>query len=560
MYQMNMTNHLLSRVSVISFVILIVFFTSCGEQNSEKPIVGKISKVFQSSSFSNADFAEQLKAILPAIDTNVDSSFQKKILPIDKSLNLSYQLSNYQPIWVNEDQKFPMAEALLSELDSLRFDGIDAERYGLTVLKSLSEKISKPKVELSDVITFDTLCTKAYLNASHDLLLGTVSTKLCDSQWHHTNDTVWNVYTSLANMGKTKQYTSLNDYKSKWDVYKMLVDANVHYHSLKDNTTLTSLKNELTLATKDSLIEALIHQEMPWLTVSENDSLTKTEQLIRGYQYYFGQKLTGKIDTPTLRRMKLTPDSVISHIAVNQERLRWMNQVPESTNIIVPLGLMEMFLTRDGKLGMHMRTVVGKPSRPTPSLNASMVNVVINPPWGVPPTILKNDVAPGLTKRGGAYLAKKGLKAYDRNGKVVNSSLVNGSNYKRYSYRQAPGAGNALGVIKFNLPNRWDIYLHDTPHKEDFPNRNRAKSSGCIRLQNPRDLGAYILNDMEGNANLTRNDIDTIVLTRKTQFHNLKNRIPVHIVYLTAYKDSTDSHLRLLDDIYKRDVKVASKL
>lgn len=545
--------------SSLALLLLALLYSSCGERQMDIP-TEKISEVFQSSDFSHEDFAAQLKAALPAIDTNTDSTFKKGIIPLQKAFALAYQLNDYKAIWIDKDLKCERVNSLLAELDSLRFEGIDTGHYQYSLLKEYRKKAVDPKASLSDIISFDTLCTKTYLMASRDLLLGSISSKKGDTQWHHSNDSVWKAYTTLVSIGKSKQYSSLSAYKSKWGVYAMLQAASKHYWSLKDNAKLLALKSELNINTSDSLLTELIQEEMPWLSATENDSLTTTQQLIRGYQYYFGQRLTGKLDSPTYRRMQLMPDSVLKQIAVNQERLRWMNQSPEATNIIVPLALMEMFLTRDNRPALHMRTVVGKPSRPTPSLNAPMVNVVINPPWGVPPTILKNDVAPGLMKRGGAYLAKKGLKAYDRNGKVVNASLITGANYKRYSYKQSPGARNALGVIKFNLPNKWDIYLHDTPHKEDFPNRNRAKSSGCIRLQNPRDLGAYILNEMEGNAQLTRNDIDTIVLTRKTQYHNLKNRIPVHIVYLTTYNDSTDSHLRFLDDIYKRDVILSNKL
>jgi murein L,D-transpeptidase YcbB/YkuD len=142
---------------------------------------------------------------------------------------------------------------------------------------------------------------------------------------------------------------------------------------------------------------------------------------------------------------------------------------------------------------------------------------------------------------------------------VVNASEINGSNYRRFTFRQSPGDNNALGVVKFNLPNRWDIYLHDTPHKSDFPNRNRAKSSGCIRVEKPREMAQYILTQMEGRENFTREHIDSIITTHKTQYEGLHSKIPVHIVYLTAFQDSVGNHLRFIDDIYKRDPIMAAR-
>src|SRR5690606_28359324 len=129
---------------------------------------------------------------------------------------------------------------------------------------------------------------------------------------------------------------------------------------------------------------------------------------------------------------------------------------------------------------------------------------------------------PGIAKRGNAYLARKGLKAYDNKGKLVtNASVITASNMNRYHFRQDPGPGNALGRVKFNMPNRWDIYLHDTPHRSDFKNTNRALSSGCVRVQNPLELAEMILTQMDHQAKYTPERIDSIVSTRKTLQQNV---------------------------------------
>jgi murein L,D-transpeptidase YcbB/YkuD len=208
---------------------------------------------------------------------------------------------------------------------------------------------------------------------------------------------------------------------------------------------------------------------------------------------------------------------------------------------------------------MHMRVIVGKPERQTPSLFAIMANVVINPPWGVPPTILKNDVLPGLEKSGKTYMAKKGLKVYDKEGKRVKVSIINAHNYKSYTYKQDPGDDNSLGYVKFNLPNPWDIYLHDTPHRGDFVKRYRALSSGCIRLQQPQEMAIYILSQIE-KRNYTPGKLDSVIETHKTKWEILKTKIPVHITYLTAFEDTTGMHIQFTKDIYDRDDKLISLL
>jgi len=254
------------------------------------------------------------------------------------------------------------------------------------------------------------------------------------------------------------------------------------------------------------------------------------------------------------------PDDAATKIDINLERIRWMPKDIEPLYIMVNVPLMELFLRKDGRDAMHMNVLVGKTIRQTPSLNAKMVNVVINPPWGVPPTILKKDIGPGIARMGAAgNLQKKGLRAYNSKGKEVNPSEITAANYKKYFFKQPPGDDNALGYVKFNLPNKWDIYLHDTPHRGDFTNTDRAKSSGCIRRQNPREMAEYILSDIEGKE-FTQEKMDSMISTHKTTYEKLTNNIPVHIVYLTAFDDSTYTHTRFVKDIYKRDAKLAQLL
>jgi murein L,D-transpeptidase YcbB/YkuD len=189
-----------------------------------------------------------------------------------------------------------------------------------------------------------------------------------------------------------------------------------------------------------------------------------------------------------------------------------------------------------------------------------MAQVVINPSWGVPPTILKNDVLPGIQKSGSQYMAKKGLKAYDKDGRQVNVATINARNYRRYNYKQAPGHDNSLGYVKFNMPNKWDIYLHDTPHREDFAKRERALSSGCIRVHNPMEMAQYILATIEGKQQYTAGKLDSMTSTRRTRWEPLKHKIPVCITYLTAFPDTTATHIRFVRDVYRRDDKLIAMM
>ncbi|MBS1690258.1 MAG: L,D-transpeptidase family protein, partial [Bacteroidetes bacterium] len=308
----------------------------------------------------------------------------------------------------------------------------------------------------------------------------------------------------------------------------------------------------------DSDIIYIIKTEMPWAN-NESDTQGEWQQMISNYQYYNDIKVSGRLDSFTIARLSRTPQEINNELRINMERVRWMEQNIGDQYIVVDVPVMELFFRKGGGNVMHMRTVVGKPERQTPSLVANMANVVINPPWGVPPTIMKKDVLPGMSKSGMKYLAKKGLKIYDHKGNVVDASVITEKNYKRYIFKQAPGDDNSLGYVKFNLPNKWDIYLHDTPHRDDFPKRNRFLSSGCVRLEQPQQMALYILGTLE-NKRYTQERLDSVIQTHKTRWEILKTRIPVHIVYLTVFEDTTGQHLRFIRDIYQRDDRVLAAL
>lgn len=538
----------------LSFSLITLFIAlvslSCGHR-PKKP---------SPSGFSDDAFIDRLREVLKPIDT----TNKKAIVSIMDNVRLTYQLDEYQPIWIKENYRPTGAAALLiAELEDMKWDGVDPAVYNLEAIKKLKIKLDTTKRNtLADAVSFDTALTRSYLAASKTLLIGNITPKKVDSLWYHVNDTTWNAPKLLSD--GTGKYPALDGFRSKVPTYKLLRDAYKLYYNLReDSVFLKALAGVAPVKNPDPDMIANIHTiigiEMPWLQTAPNDTISEEKQLILGYQRYAGIKPTGKLDSATLAGLATPPDVYMKKIRANMERIRWMQKEFGDLYVIVDVPLMELFLRKDGGNAMHMRVVVGKPERQTPSLFANMANVVINPPWGVPPTILKNDVVPGFQKDGRKYLAKKGLKAYDKDGKLVNASRLNMSNIKKYTYKQDPGDDNSLGVVKFNLPNPWDIYLHDTPHRDDFVKNYRALSSGCIRLEQPQEMALYILSQLE-KKRYTQGRLDTVIETHKTRWEVLKNKIPVHIAYLTAFEDTSGAHIRFARDVYQRDTKLIAAM
>jgi len=536
---------------LILLFISLFFTVSCDNEGFKNPLAtGKCDDAF----------VAQASAMFQKSDT----VNKKGIGTVAKNLRAAYRATGFHPIWLNEKYHSKAAAAtLLGELREMQWDGLDPERYHVGALAQLKIKLDTTKKNtLADAIAFDTAMTHSYLLAARDLLLGEIIPRKADSLWYHANDSSWDAPGLLAKADKA--YPSLQQYRSLIPTYNLLRDEYERYYALMKDTELAAAIAAIHFTKKpDSAlmgnINAVIRKELPWVVTAPNDTMSEQKQLLMAYQGYAGLRPTGKLDSTTTCALTTSPDTLLAKISANMERLRWMQRDPGDLYIIVDVPLMELFLRKDGVNAMHMRVVVGKPERQTPTLNATMANVVINPPWGVPPTILKNDVVPGFAKSGKQYLAKKGLKAYDKTGKVVRASLLNAHNLRRYTYKQAPGDDNSLGFVKFNLPNPWDIYLHDTPHRGDFVKRFRALSSGCIRLEHPQEMAIYILSELE-HMKFDQDKMDAMIATHKTKWEILKTKIPVHIAYLTAFEDTTGKHIQFVNDVYQRDEKLISLL
>ena len=202
---------------------------------------------------------------------------------------------------------------------------------------------------------------------------------------------------------------------------------------------------------------------------------------------------------------------------------------------------------------------MGTPYRKTPTFKSDLTYLVFNPTWTVPPTILDKDILPAM-KRHGRELEKRGLKLLDRNGQEVDPAAVDWSRYKGtnfpYLLRQDPGPRNALGRIKFMLPNPHSVYLHDTPKKSLFDKPERAFSSGCIRIENPIELAELLLDD--GNR-WGRERIQAVIDTKHTRTVFLPRPVPVLLLYWTVSVDA-GGRVGFKKDIYERDRTVLEGL
>ncbi len=202
-----------------------------------------------------------------------------------------------------------------------------------------------------------------------------------------------------------------------------------------------------------------------------------------------------------------------------------------------------------------MKAIVGRTYRRTPEFSGKMAYIEINPTWTVPPKLVREDILPKVRKNPG-YLKEKGIRIFQgwsEGAPEIDATTVDwsrvGAEALSFKFRQDPGPLNSLGRIKFMFPNKFDVYLHDTPERGLFDRAVRDLSSGCIRIEKPLELAEYVLRD---DPDWNREKILAAEADPTTKVIPLRNPISVHLLYWTAWL-ADDGRVQFRGDIYRRD-------
>lgn len=286
------------------------------------------------------------------------------------------------------------------------------------------------------------------------------------------------------------------------------------------------------------------------------------EQSVTLFQKRHGLEPDGVIGKKTLAELNFSIEARINQIAVNMERWRWLPGDLGDNYILVNIAGFRLEVFELGVPALEMAVVVGRPFRRTPVFSAEISYLEFSPTWTVPPTILKEDIIPGMRKDP-ELLSKKGITIFDgwnRDAAIVDPTSVDwnapASRLMGYRYVQPPGEQNALGRVKFMFPNQYSVYLHDTPDKTLFGRASRAFSSGCIRVQQPAVLAELLLRDQskwDGQAIAKAMALDAPMRV------NLSTPMPIYITYATVWAGEGGT-IEFRPDIYERDAGLQEQL
>lgn len=477
------------------------------------------------------------------------------------TLKRFYSLRDYQPVWSESDQLLPGVDIALAFIDRADEEGLEIADYD-------SENLQQLRLKNNNLASLELeLCvTQALLSLIRDVNSGRLQASAVDPDWHIaqpifdaasflqqalTSNNLQQALESLA--PEIPQYHALKKLLAK---FRAVAASGEKWLPIPE--TGTSIRPSTTHSAipfvRKRIEQARTLFDHPDYAIPSSDSSFYDETLenaVKAFQRQHGLNADGVIGRHTWQAMNLSPQEYIQRLRINMERLRWLPRNLSDRHILVNIAGFNLIAVEQGKPSMEMRIVVGRDYRSTPSFSSYISHIVLNPFWNVPNSIASKDLLP-KQKHNPGFFSSQGIKVYaDHTHEFeIDPDMIDWhsvGNKLPYALRQVPGKKNALGSMKFMFSNPFSIYLHDTPSKSLFQRDIRTFSSGCIRLEKPMELAEFSLQQF-----MQKSGFQDKLNSGKPYTVHLPERLPIYIVYLTAWTDA-QGNVRFSSDIYGRD-------
>jgi len=479
-----------------------------------------------------------------------------------EALEAYYQTFGGELLWLASSR----ANALISRLKNAEADGLDPNDYPSKQLATISA--TGPSADKRGLAIIELYFSSAFLEYASDLKVGRFLPSKVDPNFFIESRTI-DQQAALKDLAQTD---SIDRFFDAWQPpgqrYAALRTVLAKYRALaaKGGWNTVPLGESIKPGMSDPRIPAI--RARLSLTDGASGEVGAAEgqlygnalvEVVKRFQARQGLEGDGVIGSTTIVAMNVPVQERIKSIILAMERLRWMPENLGQRYLIVNIAGFELRRVNAGKVEERMAVVVGKPYHRTPVFSDRIRFLEFNPYWNVPPDIAVNEELPVL-RRNPAGLSAQGFEVV-RGNQVSDPSSVDwssvGPGHFPYQLRQRPGPNNALGRVKFMFPNPHNVYLHDSPARNLFERNVRAFSHGCIRLSRPLDLAEQVLR-VGGVQGWSKERINDVVASTKNTVVNLREPLPVHITYLTAWADDGVANFR--QDIYGHDAKLLAAL
>jgi murein L,D-transpeptidase YcbB/YkuD len=431
---------------------------------------------------------------------------------------LFYERRHLQPAWTPR-----AAASMLLAIDAADDDGLEPAEYHRAWLRSPAGTAEERDLVLTD----------AFMTLAAHLATGRVNPRSLIREWclPARNLDLASVLESALLAGDIA--AMLRQISPRHPPYVRLKSALREFREMPDWPPLPTGR-PLRLGDSGDRVVALRQRLL--LEDSEGFDEELRERVVE-FQARHGLTPDGVVGTATLAELNVSRLERIRQLELNLERWRWMPESLGTRHVIVNIAAFALLAVEHERVALTMRTIVGKHYTKTPFFTAHLRQVIVNPYWNVPSSIAVKELLPEESAKPGS-LARQQIE------------ILPGR-----QLRQRPGPWNALGRIKIDMPNPFTVYLHDTPAKSLFKLSQRTFSHGCIRLENAAALAIWLLDD----ARWTSDALQRMVAAEETRAIDLREPVPVYVLYWTAYVRE-DGSVQFRRDIYDRDAELSAAL
>ena len=478
-----------------------------------------------------------------------------EIYQADHPISSFYIDRNFEPFWIGNEKKLDSLTSFIAEAE---LHGLPLSRYPLGELNQAifeSDPYQKAKLEL--------MATEAFLLFSQDISGGILNPNIIDK----------NINLVPQRKDADVLLAFLSDSIDITLFFRNLLPKSNEYESLRNE--LRNLKEVLLNGSWGDLVPTdavlalgMTHDNVPFLRkrlnemgypVYEVNSRLFDEALndsVKRFQEYHGLNPDGVFGKRSIEAINVPPKTRLMQVLVNLERMRWNNQDRGTEYVLVNQPNFHAYFKSGNEKVWQSRVVIGLPSNQTAEFNDTMTHMVVNPTWHVPKSIAVDEYLP-LIQSDPNFLTDNEMVLMVRGtDTIIDSSLIDMQAFTPDNFpfliKQIPSNINALGLVKFMFPNKFSIYMHDTPMKDLFFKDERTFSHGCIRLQEPFQFAYSLLRDQEVDP---ESKFQEVLEKAEETYINLSRKIPVYITYRTAFFDEFGQiHYRA--DIYGRDALV----
>lgn len=476
-----------------------------------------------------------------------------------------YATRAHAPVWIGDGAPGPRLADLVQAIARVDRDALRPERYRLSTLE---RRLGGP-TDPAGLLETELLASDSLILVVRHLHNGRVAPNVADPETHPAKELADTLPLASRVAAAADVAHALDATAPTNPNYRRLRRALALYREIETGGGWPALPEGPTLRPGERdqrvrVLRARLFASRDLTITSDPDDLydPALELAVRGFQARHGLVVDGLVGPQTRATMNVDVATRLRQIATNMERWRWMPDDLGRRYIMVNIAGFELEVVEDGSIVMDMRVIVGRTYRTTPVFSELMTYLEINPYWNVPDSIARNDILPRV-RANPNYLREQGIRVlgdWSPHAVPIDPATIDwhgiGNGALPFRFRQDPGPQNALGRIKFMFPNRFAVYLHDTPSRELFDRTVRTFSSGCIRIERPYELGAWLLRGTAlGSAAALRAAIDE----GGTRAITLPEPIRVHLTYATAWVgEGGEVHFR--DDVYGRDESMLQAL